>query len=156
RYGRRIPLMKNIVEVVGLENDLRDTHTELHGDFESLYSRLYTDSPEADIIRRVERQIETYFGKLELPNYPTLYDLLLLSLRDKDVVFTFNWDPFLFDARKRLEGVAPLPAIYHLHGNLRMGMCIDCGDYGELGDHCSECGRPLTPSRLLFPLEKKN
>jgi hypothetical protein len=32
---------------------------------------------------------------LELPDHPTVYDHLLLSLRKKDAIFTFNWDPFL-------------------------------------------------------------
>jgi hypothetical protein len=81
---------------------------------------------------------------------------LILSLRQKDVIFTFNWDPFLFDARRRLEGVAPMPSIYYLHGNVRMGACLDCGDSGPVEDCCSECGHAFSPSRLLFPVEKKN
>jgi hypothetical protein len=46
--------------------------------------------------------VREYFAQLELPVEPTIYDALLLSLRDKDAVFTFNWDPFLFQAHLRL------------------------------------------------------
>lgn len=156
RNGRSLPLMKNIVEVVGLQDDLRHAHPELHDDFEALYSRLFSDDPDSDILRRVEQRIEEYFGQLELPKHPTLYDLLLLSLREKDSVFSFNWDPFLFDAHKRLKGEVPLPTIHHLHGNVRIGVCHECGESGERGQECPGCGRSLAPSRLLYPVEQKN
>lgn len=49
----------------------------------------------------------------------TVYDQLLVSLRPTDAVFTFNWDPFLFDAYKRNHLAVALPPIFFLHGNLR-------------------------------------
>jgi hypothetical protein len=156
RNGRQLPLMKNIVNVVGLQDEMRTIHPHLHNDFEALYSRLFSDDPNAEIVHTIERRIQDYFSNLELPDHTTLYDLLLLSLREKDVIFTFNWDPFLFDARARLVSVAPLPTIYHLHGNVRMGTCVDCGDYGALGENCSECGDAFSPSKLLFPVEEKD
>jgi hypothetical protein len=156
RNRRQLPLMKNIVDIVGLRDELRSIYPNLHDDFEALYSRLFEDDPDAGIVRTIERRIGDYFGKLQLPIHSTLYDLLLLSLREKDAIFTFNWDPFLFDARRRLEGVAPLPSIYHLHGNVRMGTCLDCGDFGPIVERCSECGQAFSPSRLLFPVAKKN
>ena len=70
-----------------------------------------------------------YFAQLELPVEPTIYDALLLSLRDKDAVFTFNWDPFLFQAHLRLQraGVpgSSLPTIWFLHGNVAVGYCME-------------------------------
>jgi hypothetical protein len=58
---------------------------------------------------------------LQLPSTATHYDRILLSLRKKDAIFTFNWDPFLFDAyvRNMNMGIS-LPAIFFLHGNVRM------------------------------------
>lgn len=156
RNGRQLPLMKNIVEIVGLADELRDAHIDLHGDFEALYSQLYADDPDAVCLRTIERRIEDYFQQMELPEWPTLYDLLLLSLREKDAVFTFNWDPFLFDAHKRNLGVAPLPKIYHLHGNVRIGVCEACRQSGERGQLCPSCGSPLAPSRLLYPIKEKD
>jgi|LSQX01.2.fsa_nt_gb hypothetical protein len=156
RNGRRLPLMKNIVEVIGLQDEVSGIYHDLHNDFEALYSRLYSDDPKAEVARKIEQRIEDYFSKLELPKHATLYDFLLLSLREKDAVFTFNWDPFLFDAYKRLKDVAPLPAIYHLHGNVRVGVCGNCGRSGERGQPCSACGNTLNPTRLLYPVEQKN
>ena len=91
-----------------------------------------------------------------LPRYPTIYDLLLLSLRQKDAVFTFNWDPFLVDVRTRHAGSVPLPHIFHLHGNVRVGFCENCGLAMQKADLCHECGRKLMPTRLLYPVEQKN
>ena len=36
-----------------------------------------------------------YFSSLALPEHPSIYDYLVLGLRPKDVIATFNWDPFL-------------------------------------------------------------
>jgi len=91
-----------------------------------------------------------------LPEYPTLYHLLLLSLRKKDAIFTFNWDPFLVDTCERLAGEAPLPHIFHLHGNVRVGFCKHCGLAMRKADVCRRCGASLTPTRLLYPVEQKN
>ena len=50
-------------------------------------------------------EIHDYFHSLRIPPTPTLYDHLLLALRKKDVVATFNWDPLLLQAAKRcIEG----------------------------------------------------
>ena len=49
----------------------------------------------------VEQRDAEYFSKLELPDHPTIYDYRLLSLRKKDVIATFNWDPFLWLACHR-------------------------------------------------------
>lgn len=156
RNGQYLPLMQNIIEVIGLQDVVRDIYPELHNDFEALYSRLYSDAPESEIVRKIEQHIEDYFSKFKLPDHLTLYDTLLLSLRKKDAVFTFNWDPFLFDAHKRLKDVAPLPSIYHLHGNVRVGFCEDCRSSGEQGKPCPECGNVSNPTRLLYPVEQKN
>jgi hypothetical protein len=35
---------------------------------------------------------------MEIPDHVTLYDELLLTLRSKDLIATFNWDPLLLQA----------------------------------------------------------
>jgi hypothetical protein len=38
---------------------------------------------------------------LKLPEEATIYDYLVLSLRSPDIIATFNWDPFLYQAFER-------------------------------------------------------
>jgi hypothetical protein len=109
----------------------------------------------------IDEKVRNHFAQLKLPAEPTIYDALLLSLRDKDAVFTFNWDPFLMQAHLRLTkaGVpgSALPTIWFLHGNVAVGFCNEHHQVRGLpGARCRYCGHPLTPSRLLFPVEHKN
>lgn len=156
RKGRRLPLMKNLVEVIGLGPLIADHHPDLHEDFEKLYSTLHSEKQGGVILRTIEETVEGYFKALQLPESPTLYDMILLSLRDKDAVFTFNWDPFLFDSHKRLQSVASLPRIFHLHGNVRIGFCKTCQIEGERNRPCSLCGKAVVPTQLLYPVSKKD
>lgn len=121
-----------------------------------LYSRLHAAGPQSPLVKQIEQRVEDYFSQLALPEYPTIYDLLLLSLREKDAIFTFNWDPFLVDARTRHAGSVPLPHIFHLHGNVRIGFCEQCGLAMRKAAVCPTCGASLTPTRLLYPVEQKN
>jgi len=103
--------------------------------------------------------LEPLQGWLVLPKYPTIYDLLLLSLRQKDAVFTFNWDPFLADAYERLAdkvSLSHLPNIFHLHGNVRVSFCEHCSLAIPKADVCGTCNTSVTPTRLLYPVERKN
>ncbi len=81
-----------------------------------------------------------------------------LCLRKKDVIVTFNWDPFLIQSRQRLLrlGVSELPILLFLHGNVAMGYCTEHKRKGGLGLRCNQCGRDFSPSRLLYPVENKN
>lgn len=154
--GRRLPLMANVVEVLGLSHFFKNAGLEPSGNFESLYSELHRLDPQSPLLARIEQRVMEYFSGLELPRHPTLYDLLLLSLREKDAVFTFNWDPFLADAYSRHHGIVPLPKIFHLHGNVRAGYCKHCKLSGLKAAVCQRCRGSLIPSRLLYPVESKN
>ncbi|WP_226986710.1 hypothetical protein [Carboxydothermus hydrogenoformans] len=97
------------------------------------------------------------FSSLELPDYPTIYDYLLLSLRKKDVIATFNWDPLLLQAYRRVYKItSKLPKLLFLHGNVAVGVCEQCKRVGFIKDKCSKCGKQLKRSRLLYPIKKKN
>jgi hypothetical protein len=54
----------------------------------------------------------------KLPNEPTIYDHLVLSLRPKDLIATFNWDPFLYQAFVRNGHVGDMPYLAFLHGTM--------------------------------------
>lgn len=85
--------------------------------------------------------------------------MLNLSLRGKDAIFTFNWDPFLIQSRIRLAllGVGEsLPQLFFLHGNVLIGFCRQDRTSGLVGKRCSSHGKLFEPSQLLFPVEKKN
>jgi hypothetical protein len=98
--GRRLPLMTDLVEIVGLQHLVEEAGREYANEtnFEAIYGRLALEPSRSNLVREIERRIDAYFAALSLPSQATLYDRLLVSLRPTDAVFTFNWDPFLFDA----------------------------------------------------------
>lgn len=99
-----------------------------------------------------------YFSTLQLPPIPTLYDYLVLSLRGKDLIASFNWDPFLIQALRRNHALGKdnLPTILFLHGNVLSAVCDKDKVSGVNGHRCSVCGDPLTPTQLLYPVRQKN
>jgi len=155
--GKRMPTMDNLIEMLGLEPVLeRGGVKNQHRNFEDIYSELYENDPASQLLKEIEKIVYAYFDNLKLPEFPTMYDHLLLSLRPKDIVATFNWDPFLFDAWNRNKDKVPVPKILHLHGNVRVAHCKEHSVYGEHGMYCPECDRDLIPSRLLYPISIKN
>lgn len=155
--GKRLPTMDNLIEMLGLDPVLeRGGVKNRRRNFEDIYSELYENDPGSPFLKEIEEIIYTYFDSLKLPKLPTMYDHLLMSLRPKDIIATFNWDPFLFDAWKRNKDQVPAPEIIHLHGNVRLAYCPEHPVYGEHGMYCPECGRKLIPSRLLYPVKMKN
>ena len=87
-YGRRLPLMADFLEVVvGVRDILMKAGLSLvENDFEATYSRIVQDPKYTDVVAELESVIFKYFDSLRLPDNPTLYDHLLLSLREKDVI----------------------------------------------------------------------
>jgi hypothetical protein len=155
--GKKLPDMDNLIEMLGLEQVLkRGGVKNIHRNFEDVYSELYQNDPKSPFLKEIEDIVFAYFASLQLPEFPTLYDHLLISLRPKDIVATFNWDPFLFDAWMRNKDKVPLPEIVHLHGNVRVAYCPEHPTYGAHGMYCPKCDKELIPSRLLYPVTMKN
>ena len=154
---KKFPTMDNLIEVLGLKTLLEQAEIEYQGrNFEVIYSELYAKDPKSVFLNKIEEAVYSYFSSLRLPEQPSLYDYLLLSLRSKDLIATFNWDPFLYDAWERCRPIAPLPQIAYLHGNVRIGYCLEHRIKSDKGISCPECDRELTPSQLLYPVTKKN
>lgn len=128
RNGRKLPLLKDFVDVIGLREQMRDAGvSEPFDDFEAIYSKIALDPTLGDLTKSIDSAVYSYFESLELPSEPTLYDHLVLSLRPKDVIATFNWDPFLWNACHRNRRFADSPTILFLHGSVATGRCDHCG-----------------------------
>ena len=155
--GRRLPLMNNLTEVVGLQQLLDDHRIDHRGrDFEDVYSDLGVRPDCQQLCRDLELTIVNYFSALELPDEPCLYDYLVWSLRNKDVIATFNWDPFLWQACVRAAQYFVPPRTIFLHGNVAVGYCMTDMIKGAVGAKCNKCGRKFQRSRLLYPVSLKN
>ena len=97
--GRPLPLMSELVHTVGLESAIERAGFETPiENFEAFYSALCRTHEHDGLRLILESKINDYFGRLQLPDYPTVYDYLVLSLRPKDIIATFNWDPLLYNA----------------------------------------------------------
>lgn len=165
RNGMVLPLLRDVAIDLGLVDFFPAELRELAvTDFEAAYSKLVQQDDSA--VGDLNELIGDYFTRLCLPGEPNLYDYLQLCLRGKDAIFTFNWDPLLLQSRVRLEREGlnsdQLPELFFLHGNVAVGTCAKDHITGLVnrgairGRPCSECGHPLTPSQLLFPVESKN
>jgi hypothetical protein len=156
-YGQKIPLMNDLVEVTGLEPLLRRAGINIGGvNFEALYDDLASFGKNDSLVREVQDRVRRYFTGLQITDGPTIYDYLLLSLRSKDIIATFNWDPLLAQAHERNLNVGELPEILYLHGNVGMGLCHEHRMLGFEWQDCVKCGAHLSPTKLLFPVKEKN
>lgn len=156
--GQQLPVMNDLVDILELHPLIEEAGIgrEQQKNFESLYAQLVSDPRHANIAKKVERRIFEFFSGLLLPNQATLYDRLLVSLRPSDAVFTFNWDPFLFDAFMRNREAVPLPDIFFLHGNVRIGACPNHDRWGARNSQCPECHLLFTDVPLLYPIGQKD
>jgi hypothetical protein len=155
RNGRKLPLMNDLVECVGIEDVIRKSGHDPKNNFEAIYSQIYRDGKTA-VLCEIDAIIRKYFATLSLPDEPTIYDYLVLSLRPKDIIVTFNWDPPLPQTYKRWRHLGEvLPEMLFLHGNIDIGVDYDKHVFGFLSDE-PYAGRKLVPTKLLYPVEQKD
>mgnify|MGYP000872868993 CR=1 FL=1 len=158
KNGRKIPLMNEIGTLIGISCILKEYGVEYNGEnFEEFFSRLIIEERDSKLIGRIEKEIYQYFNSLVIPDTPTVYDYLILSLREKDVIATFNWDPLLFQALYRNKQF-PCPHVLFLHGNTAIGHCpsMDHKWVGPIGAKCPDCDKKLTSTKLLYPVTNKD
>ena len=157
RNGLKLPQMNDLVETIGLEETFIKYGIPYKDiNFEEIYDELSDDEENKPIIEAIDGQVWNYFNRLKLPDNPTIYDYLVLSLRDKDLIATFNWDPFLYQACWRYNKQVKLPNVAYLHGNVSIGFCLTDRRKGLIDRNCSVCNKPYTPSKLLYPIKKKD
>ena len=155
--GNKLPLMYNLIDIVGLRPLLSKHNCKLKcNNFETLFSELYEQNPDSELLFEIEEKVADYFRSLRLPKEPTIYDYLVLSLRPKDVIATFNWDPFLFQTFERNYYFTKGPQFYFLHGCAAIGWCEKDKKQGRNGSLCEICGEVYKPTKLLYPIKKKN
>ena len=155
KNGVRLPLMNNFVDILGLDDLLCKTDINFEADnFEKIYDQLYQNNTHQAVREELEKIVYDNFSRLDIIDEPTVYDHLLLSLREKDVVATFNWDPFLLLAYRRNAQKFKLPRLLFLHGNVGVGYCEKDKVAGVNGNRCSKCGCVLAPTKLLYPIAK--
>jgi hypothetical protein len=157
--GRKLPVIADFIQTLKLRPKLETAGVYVDGEnFETLYSRLFAGGRHANLLKELEDEVFNYFAELRLPDEPTIYDHLVLSLRSKDLVASFNWDPFLIQAVRRCMTIAKPPLCLHLHGNVATGYCIrhERPSIGDRGNNCKQCGERLVDSRLLYPVAQKN
>lgn len=158
KNGLQLPSMDNFVDKLKLHDILDEVPDNLKADnFEKLYSNLHNDNPESDLIRSLEKRILEYFNSMDLPEEPTIYDYMIMGLRNKDLIATFNWDPFLYKAYVRNKSfVDDCPHLAFLHGNVAIGFGKESRRCGAAGMIWKENGEYFEPTKLLYPIENKN
>lgn len=151
-------MLNSLAGVLGIENELRQYGYTLSQaeDFERFYSQIYGQKRLVPLRKKIEQRVYEYFSELEIPNGINLYDYLILSLTQKDLIISFNWDPFLLQSYLRNISVGNLPQIVFPHGNVKMGICNKCKLKGYYGSICSTCFQEYQKSPLLFPVGQKD
>ena len=100
KHGRSVPLLREVADAMDLASDFPDDLKCLaRDDFEAAYSELADRGSDTSAI---DEKVRRFFASLEIPDEANVYDALQLSLRQKDLIFTFNWDPLLVQSRRRL------------------------------------------------------
>lgn len=155
--GHHLPVMLDLVETLDLASILSRAGVRHGGrNFEDVYDDIHRNPNLTPVRLVIEQRVAEYFSQLQLPAKPTVYDYIVLSLRPKDGIATFNWDPFLWQACERNRHVAPLPNVFFLHGCSIIGYCAKDKIQGPHGAPCPGCGDHFAPTKLLYPVANKD
>jgi hypothetical protein len=159
KNGRKISCMDNFFENTSIDIGYTGSFKNL----EDIYQDI--DNTNRDLL---EKEIWKYFNKFELPEFPTIYDVLIISLTQKDIIASFNWDPLIVQAYQRCHNITQdLPDIVFLHGNVREWYAIEDDGIMTKVFAPSECpshrayvktasGKRCAPSPLLYPIRNKD
>jgi hypothetical protein len=157
KNGKKLPLMNNIVRTINIGNDLQQLGIKGEiKDFEATFDDLSNKFRGNIHFENIKTKIYQYFSEFEIPDRLTLYDKLILSLRENDLIATFNWDPLLNLAIQRNRHIKRLPQVAFLHGNVFVGICKEHKTVGFINCACSKCGRRFEKVDLLYPVKNKD
>lgn len=157
KNGKGLPSMNNLPKVVNMDDLLGNIPKRLQSkNFETLYSNLYMDNPSNPILVEINKRIYNYFSDMKLPDKPTIYDYLVMALRPKDLIATFNWDPFLYQAWCRNCKHGANPRICFLHGNVAIGYDEEDLHAGPAGYTRKDNYHYFQPTPLLYPTGQKD
>ena len=128
--------MNDLPKFINIDEELKDlAEDSKNQNFEQIFSTLYKKDKDSSSLKTIEKKIYDFFKSLELPNTPTIYDYLVLSLRKKDLIATFNWDPFLIQAyRRNSKFTSNLPKLAFLQGNVAVGIDENTKTVGIAGE----------------------
>jgi hypothetical protein len=147
--------MSDFVRQLQIEHIIAKAGFDPSGNFEAIYSEIHRRKL-ADVLNELDNAVRSYFSKLLLPETPTLYDYLILALRPKDLVVTFNWDPMLAQVYRCWRHLGHvLPQIAFLHGNVDVAVNMVTKKIRFVAD-CGPSHADFTPTRLLYPVTDKN
>jgi hypothetical protein len=159
KKGKKISCMDNFIENLGMTDIISSVNLKTTSkNLEDIYSELHAGgSKYKDIRIDLENKIRSYFNNFIIPDNPIIYDFLLLSLRKKDLVATFNWDPLLLQSYNRIRKItSDIPKLEFLHGNVGVGYCEKDNRVGNIENVCSVCKKSFKKTDLLYPIKKKN
>lgn len=158
KYGKKTSVMNNFIQELGLDEIFNEyNYKPFSRNLEDIYSDLYEKPEYAELRSRLEVAIEDYYFDMVIPDEPTIYDMLILSLTHKDCIATFNWDPLLVQAYLRVKKITnDLPEIYYLHGNVFIGYCEKDFRFGAYHGKCPICNNRYSSVPLLYPIKNKN
>ena len=157
KHGHRLPSMNDLPRVIPMGDLISKVPNSLYSDnFESLYSNLYSVDPQSSVLASMNERVYNYFSNLSLPDKPTIYDYMVMALRFKDLIVTFNWDPFLYQAWCRNKGHGSKPMIRFLHGNVAIGYDEEDLKSGPAGWYRKDNEHYFKPTPLLYPTGLKN
>lgn len=162
KFGKKICAMEGFIKKAGLSHILEGVNLETTSEnLENIYMELDKRSKDNQNYQEVKNNLEDgirqFIEKFCLPDTATIYDYLILSLSKKDLIATFNWDPLLVQAVRRVSKFTQnTPKVVFLHGNVASGFCSKCNFLGNKGIKCPKCGSQLKDVPLLYPVKEKN
>ena len=156
--GKKISVMNDFFQKTNTEYLLEGIELRTKSkNLEDIFCEINERPELTETCHKLEKAIYDYFSEFKIPDEPTIYDFLILSLRKKDLIATFNWDPLLQQAYQRCGRITrDLPKLAFLHGNVAIGLCLEDKVFGSIKHYCPMCRNPLKPLQLLYPIKNKD
>lgn len=84
KNGMKTSVMDGFLEKLGMSEVIADLNlVTKSANLEDIYSEIAERDEYADVRDELDIRIRNYFSEFEIPDEPTVYDFLLLSLRKK-------------------------------------------------------------------------